>query len=318
MEKELNMLTDKLGTSTTISYTSSYKRLRTLLGVTDKRKPIKRLSVDFIIEKIGNVENPNTAHSVFVIFKKIFPYDKHKEKMDTLDQTLRVRKRDLQIKKNGVLKESIPTYAEVNTAVKNETNPKKYITSFLMLKVNTRNQDIALIDMHKDIDDESKLDKSRNHLILNGNKVIFIRNKYKTVKKYGVKRNVIMVKKFAQMVNELLKDSKSVPLYSTKTGGRIESASVGSYLRKYVVLGLNEGVIMKIVLLEIDNRGSYSELRRVSNNRGTSISVLLSEYDITNIALKPSENITQDKIEQDVKQEQEQDVSQEIEVKTDD
>ena len=311
MDKELNMLTDKLGTSTTTSYTNSYKRLRTLLGVTDKRKPIKKLSVDFIIEKIGNVENPNTAHSVFVIFKKIFPYDKHKEKMDILDQTIRKEKRELQIKKNGVLKSTIPTYAEVNTAVKNETNPKKYITSFLMLKVNTRNQDIALIDLHKEIDDESKLDKTRNHLIINGTKVIFIRNKYKTVKKYGVKRNVIMVKKFALMVNELLKDNSNIPLYSTKTGGRLPLQSVGSYLRKYVVLGLNEGVIMKIVLRYIDDRGSYSELRRVSNNRGTSISVLLSEYDITNVAITPSENITQEV-------EQEQDVKQEIDIKNED
>jgi hypothetical protein len=66
-----------------------------------------------------------------------------------------------------------------------------------------------------------------------------------------------------------------------------------------VVLGLNEGVIMKIVLQYIDDRGSYSELRRVSNNRGTSISVLLSEYDITNVK-PPTEDIVQD---QEVKQE---------------
>ena len=299
MEKELKSIVDTLGTSTATSYTNSYKRLRTLLEMKDKRRPIKKMSVDFIIDKIGSVENPNTAHSVFVIFKKLFPTETHKEKMDKLDDTIRKQKRELQIKKNGVLKETIPTYSTVNTAIKIESNPKKYITSFLMLKVNTRNQDIALIDMHKDMNDESKLDKTRNHLILNGSKVIFIRNKYKTVKKYGVKRNIITVKKFADMVKDLLKDSDNVPLYSTKTGGRIISQSVGSYIRKYVVLGLNEGVIMKIVLKHIDDRGSYSELRRVSNNRGTSISVLLSEYDITNIA-KPTEEIVQD---QEVKQE---------------
>ena len=300
MEKELKTIVDTLGTSTATSYTNSYKRLRTLLGITDKRKPIKKVDVDFIIDKIGSVENPNTGHSVFVIFKKIFPYEKHKEKMDKLDEMIRKRKRELQIKKNGVLKETIPTYSEVNLAVKHETNPKKYITSFLMLKVNTRNQDIVLTDLHANIEDESKLDKTRNHLILKeNNKVLFIRNKYKTVKKYGVKRNVIGVRKFADMVREILKDSSMIPLYSTKTGGPIISQSVGSYIRKFVVMNLNEGVIMKIVLQYIDDRGSYSELRRVSNNRGTSISVLLSEYDITNVK-PPTEEIVQD---QEVKQE---------------
>jgi hypothetical protein len=170
-----------------------------------------------------------------------------------------------------------------------------------MLKVNTRNQDIVLTDLHANIEDETKLDKTRNHLILkDNNKVLFIRNKYKTVKKYGVKRNVIGVRKFADMVREILKDFSTIPLYSTKTGGPIISQSVGSYLRKFVVLGLNEGVIMKIVLQYIDNRGSYSELRRVSNNRGTSISVLLSEYDVSNIK-PPTEDIVQDQeIKQDV------------------
>lgn len=300
MEKELKSIVDTLGASTATSYTNSYKRLRTLLEMKDKRRPIKKVDVDFIIEKIGSVENPNTAHSVFVIFKKIFPYENHKDKMDKLDEMIRKQKRELQIKKNGVLKESIPTYSEVNLAVKNEINPKKYITSFLMLKVNTRNQDIVLTDLHTNIEDETKLDKTRNHLILkDNNKVLFIRNKYKTVKKYGVKRNIIGVRKFADMVRELLKDSSTIPLYSTKTGGPIISQSVGSYIRKYVVLGLNEGVIMKIVLQYIDDRGSYSELRRVSNNRGTSISVLLSEYDITNVK-PPTEDIVQD---QEVKQE---------------
>ena len=310
MEKELKSIVDTLGTSTSTSYTNSYKRLRNLLEMKDKRRPIKKMSVDFIIDKIESVENPNTAHSVFVILKKLFPAETHKEKMDKLDDTIRKRKRELQIKKNGVLKETIPTYADVNTAVKNESNPKKYITSFLMLKVNTRNQDIALIDMHQDVTDESKLNKTRNHLILKeDNKVLFIRNKYKTVKKYGVKRNIITVKKFAKMVKEIIRDGDDIPLYSTKTGGHILAASVGSYIRKYVVLGLNEGVIMKIVLKHIDDRGSYSELRRVSNNRGTSISILLSEYDITNIALKPSEEIGQDQVvvRQEVKIETETD-----------
>ena len=46
-------------------------------------------------------------------------------------------------------------------------------------------------------------DENRNHLIIDGEKVIFIRNKYKTVKKYGVKKNVINVKKFTEMIKNI-------------------------------------------------------------------------------------------------------------------
>jgi hypothetical protein len=46
---------------------------------------------------------------------------------------------------------------------------------------------------------------------------------------------------------------------------------------------------MKVVMTEVAKRGSYNMLRKVSNNRGTSISTLLAEYDITNITEPSSE-----------------------------
>jgi len=36
-------------------------------------------------------------------------------------------------------------------------------------------------------------------------------------------------------------------------------------------------------MAEVANKGSYNMLRKVSNNRGTSISTLLGEYDISNV-----------------------------------
>ena len=177
-----------------------------------------------------------------------------------------------------------------------------------MLKVNTRNQDIAMIDLHRSNDnhriDIDKLDKKRNHIIVPAGtgKAIYIRNVYKTSKKYGQKTNIIMVKKFIDMVREELGDNVSKSLFSRKNGNNISNASIGSYLKRYVVLGLNEGQIMKVVLKHIDDKGSYDMLRKVSNNRGTNIATLLAEYDVSNIK-PPSEIIGQ-----------EQEVNQEVEV----
>ncbi len=296
MEKEKQSLIKELGESTAKSYAGSYMRLRKILNITDKRKPIKKIPIDTILHHIKDVENPSTAYSVFVIAKKLFSYADNKENFDALDKIIKERKRDIQVSKNKNLTQSLPTYKEIATAVKKETDPRKYITSFIMFKINTRNQDIALADLHSQKKD--KYDEKRNHLILDGNKVIFIRNVYKTAKKYGQKKNIIAVKKFADAVKELLGDADTKPLFSRKNGEHITPASIASYLKKYVVLGLNEGQIIKAVLKYADEEGSYDMLRKISANRGTGVNVLLQEYDVSNIK-EPTEIITQ---KQDVKQ----------------
>ena len=296
MEKERQSLIKDLGESTAKSYAGSYMRLRKILNMTDKRKPIKKISLDVILEEIKKVDNPSTAYSVFVIAKKLFSYADNKEKFDELDKEIKERKRDIQVSKNKNLTQSLPTYKEIAAAVKKETDPRKYIISFIIFKINTRNQDVALADLHAKPKD--KYDEKRNHLIVDGNKVIFIRNVYKTAKKYGQKKNIIAVKKFADMVKELLGDADTKPLFSRKNGEHITPASIASYLKKYVVLGLNEGQVIKAVLKYADEYGSYDMLRKISANRGTGVNVLLQEYDVSNIK-EPTEVITQ---KQEVKQ----------------
>lgn len=296
MEKEKQSLMKEVSPSTAKSYAGSYERLRKILELKDKRKPIKKVSLDVVLEAIEKVENPSTAYSVFVIAKKIFSYGDNKEKFDKLDNEIKKRKREIQVNKNKNLTQSLPTYKEIAAAVKKETDPRKYITSFIMFKINTRNQDIALADLHAQKKDN--YDEKRNHLILEGNRVIFIRNVYKTAKKYGQKKNIIAVKKFADMVKEVLGDAETKPLFSRKNGEHITPASIASYLKKYVVLGLNEGQIIKAVLKYADQEGNYDMLRKISANRGTGVNVLLNEYDISNIKA-PSEVVTQ---KQEVKQ----------------
>ena len=302
MERELNRILKDMTDSTAKSYKSSYMRLRKLMELKDKRKPISKMSLADILKAIETIENPSTRHSVFVISKKIFDYEKNKEAFDAVDKKIREDKRSLQVSKNGVLDKTLPTFKELKAAIKNEMNPKKYIVSFIMFKLTCRNMDIALADVHAKPKDS--YDENRNHIIIDGAKVIFIRNRYKTAKKYGVKKNVINVKKFTDMVKLFLGDSEKKALFSQKNGGEITGSSIASYLKKFIVLGLNEGQIIKIVLKQADETGSYNMLRTIANNRGTSISVLLSEYDVSNIS-QPNTEITND---------QTQTVTQEVEV----
>jgi len=300
MNKEKQNLVANLGASTAKSYAGSYERLRKILEMKDKRKPIKKMSLDIVLAAIEKVENPSTAYSVFVIAKKIYDYTSNKEAFDKLDQEIKKRKREIQVHKNKNLTQSLPTYKEIAAAIKKEQNPLKYITSFIMFKINTRNADIALADLHAK--PKENYNKERNHLILDGNKVVFIRNVYKTVKKYGQKKNIIAVKKFADAVREILGDADTKPLFARRNGQHITASSIASYLKKYIVLGLNENSIIKVVLKHADEEGSYDMLRKISANRGTSVNVLLNEYDVSNIK-NPSEVISQT-----------QDVTQNVEV----
>ena len=77
MERELNRILKDMTDSTAKSYKSSYMRLRKLMELKDKRKPISKMSLADILKAIETIENPSTRHSVFVISKKIFDYEKN-------------------------------------------------------------------------------------------------------------------------------------------------------------------------------------------------------------------------------------------------
>ena len=299
MEKELKKIIGELGDSSARTYSNSYKRLRVILELSDKRKPIKKMSLDNIINKLNTVENPNTKYSMFVVVKKLFFNEANKDKLNEFDQQIRTEKREHQIKKNGVLKKELPTYKELNNLVKKETDPIKYLINFIILKVNTRLSDIAYIDIHKSVENEDGLAKDRNHIYIKDNKVVFIRNVYKTAKTYGQKKNIIAVKKFVEMVKKILGEKDKTALFSKKNGSPIAVGAIVSYFRKYMLMSLTESEIMKIVLKHIDEAGSYDMLRRVAQNRGTSVATLLKEYDISFVKDEPTNVITQN---QDVKQ----------------
>jgi len=296
MNKELKIITTDVGESTAKTYTNSYKRLRKLLNMTDKRKPINKLPLNEVLDVINSVENASSRHAVYIIATKVYNFVDNKDAFETVRQGINKDKREHQKTKNHKLTASLPTYKEINDAIKKETDPRKYITSFIIFKIQTRNMDVALIDIHANKKD--KYDENRNHLILDENKVIYIRNKYKTVKKYGQKKNIIKVKKFTEKVKEFLGDNEMKTMFTQRNGNHISPASTASYLKKYIVLGLNEGQVIKAVIRNVEENGDYNVLRRISANRGTTLQLLLTEYDISNLS-EPTEVITQN---QDVKQ----------------
>jgi len=299
MEAEAKKVVFNVKPHTAKVYLNSYMRVRVLMEMKDKRKPLHKKPLADILAALDTVPNPNTRNAYLNVVKKIFMSEKHKEVLDAKDKEIRELRQLHKKEKFGLLNKSeLPSYTELSNLVKNEKNPKKYFINFLFLKVNVRNQDVAYIKLHKSVEDESELDKDLNHIYIKNGKAVYIRNKYKTANTHGQKRNLISVKKFVGVVNELLGDDESKLLFSKATGEPITNGSISSYFRPFLyMLGngkdglLAEGEIMKIVMKHINEEGTFSDLRRVSSNRGTAEATLLNEYDTTNIK-QPTENIT--------------------------
>lgn len=288
MNKELKLITADVKQNTATTYVNNYKRLRDALDITSNRKTVKTVGLDKIEPiLLDDVINSNARAGMLTVVKKLFSSEKDKERIDEIDMKIREHKRSHQIKKNGELTESLPSYKEMIAGLKKVNDPRKFIINFLFIHANTRNADVALIDLHRSNDsrrvDLDELDKERNHIVLVDGYALLVRNVYKTSKSYGQKRNKITSRTFIDMCREYLGDEMSKPLITTKTGGGVPPSSFGAYLKKFRLMGLTESAIMKIVMAHVADKGSYNLLRRVSANRGTSISTLLQEYDVTNI-----------------------------------
>jgi hypothetical protein len=299
MNKELKSITSDvkaIKATTATTYTNNYKRLRDALGLESNRKTVKSVGLKKVEDVLLDESiNSNARAGMLTVVKKLFSTDKDKEKINDIDMKIRKHKREHKVKKNGELTESLPSYKELIASLKKVTDARKYLINWMFIYANTRNADVALIGVHRSIPsrpvDIEELDKERNHIVLVDGHALLIRNQYKTSKSYGQKKNKITSRMFIDKAREYLGDELDRPLLTNKKGEAINPANFGSYLKPYRLMGLTESDIMKIVMRNVAEKGSYNLLRKVSNNRGTSISTLLAEYDISFIE-PPSNELT--------------------------
>lgn len=288
MQKELKAITADVKANTATTYTNNYKRLREVLEITSNRKSVKSAGLNKIEPiLLDDTINSNARAGMLTVVKKLFSTAKDKERVNEIDMQIRQHRREHQIKKNGELTETLPSYKQMITALKKVQDPRQYLINFIFIFANSRNADVALIDVHRSNDtrvvDVNSLNKERNHIVLQNGHALLVRNVYKTAKSYGQKRNKITSRMFVDMAREYLGDDMDKPLLTTKLGNAINPSSFGAYLKKYRLMELTESQIMKIVMRNVAERGNYNLLRKVSENRGTSIETLLTEYDISNI-----------------------------------
>lgn len=173
--------------------------------------------------------------------------------------------------------ESLPPFLTYNKMVNDlyDTNDpeqiRQYLINKLLISSNCRNKDLVatIIKTKKEYD---KMDRNKNYIYVNRNRVEFIRNDYKTASKYGTKRTILNDSKIA--------NSARIVFQHDPDHNLIPKNYWENNLSRYVhntTFKLGETNIMKMYLKHFNTLG---QAKKISDNRGTSLEVIQENYNI--------------------------------------
>jgi len=143
-----------------------------------------------------------------------------------------------------------------------------FIITYLITKYNVRNADVnVIISRHKKYTDDE-----HNWLVIRKNSILYIRNDFKTQKKYGSKIHEIKSTRFKKAVEYFMRDKDFLtrPLFD----GFANSTLI---IQQHLPFKLKQSDILKITLSE---KNSLASSEKLGKNRGTSLDTLASNYNI--------------------------------------
>lgn len=132
-----------------------------------------------------------------------------------------------------------------------------FVLNYLAYHYGVRNEDLRL-HIGEEID---------NFLVKNKVGVAYVRQNYKTVKTYGIKKHII-------------KDKQFIDAFQQLPNGLIYSGEMSNFLKKRLILP--EGQIFKMRIKSMEEKGDTKGIRQLAENRGTAIDTVLSNYNINN------------------------------------
>lgn len=228
-----------------------------------------------IIKKLKELyTNPNTIQLYLNLIILVRRHnDKETNQLIAFRNTL---KEKIINERKGNMKEmndTLPTYETIKDKL-NNMNGIMYIINYLIFNIGLRNKDINLKFVNNIPSEEDE-----NYIQLKNNKVILTITDYKTDKKYGTKKINIDDTRF---INEL-KDLNLVNeeyIISKKDNSKINNIS--TWNEKIIKLSINKlgQKLVKINIKKLLDESNFKEIETVGKNRGTSLSVLLTSYNL--------------------------------------
>ena len=133
-----------------------------------------------------------------------------------------------------------------------------------MMHYGVRNKDLnlSIVKTKKEMKD------GENYLLLKKDKVVFIRDDYKTHKTYGKKTHEIVDKLFHEAVKK------------TGVGKLIAETQISNGLRKLYINKMGEAKVFKMMIDHYYDKDEPASIKRLATDRGTSLSVVQGFYNV--------------------------------------
>lgn len=261
------------------NYKTAYKKLMSIIGggegsniaTTDEKKIVKKIR-----EKENNRNTQQSLINIAIMVKRMNDKDDIEKLIEAREDNKKMIIKMVQAK-NVSLQSSLPSYDEIQeyTDMLYEKGEwTDFIINFLLINYQVRNQDLVfdIVRFKRDTQDTDK-----NFMWLSNKKVVYSRNNYKTADTYGKKVITITDPKFVVAMKRTLSHQK----YEEEKGVFIPTISqVGYYIKKATLKQIGEGAYMKIVVNKF--RNNIDKIKEISENRGTDINTILTNYDIEN------------------------------------
>jgi hypothetical protein len=175
----------------------------------------------------------------------------------------------------GDLNDDLPTYETIKERLDN-LQGILYIVNYLIFYISLRNADINLKYVSTLPD---KLEE--NYIQLNKDKITLTISNYKTSNKYGTKKIIINDTRFINEFKNMNLDNEEYIL-SKKDNSKI--SNVSTFNEKILKLSIDKlsQKLVKIYIKHLLKENDFKKLEEASKNRGTSLSVLLTSYNLMN------------------------------------
>jgi len=249
-------------------YLSIIKRLEKLKfkypkGKSEKVEYIKEF---FSENKIEKASSRLDLLNLVIVLRSIqqLPTDKLKQYRTELSK----ERLNNQVSKMSDLKDKLMSLPEFQKELmKSYENGEwaKFIVNYLMMTYGCRNADtdVEIVKSKKDATDDKQ-----NYLILSKDKVIWVRNKYKTVKTFGQQTHEITDPEFVRAVKK------------QGVGKLFTEGQLSNSIRKLLIDKMNEARIFKMLIDDAYDKKDTVRINELSKSRGTSISTIKSFYNI--------------------------------------
>ena len=224
--------------------------------------------LNYVKEHVSSFENPNTRLdmlNLIIVIRNVLELsvDKLKEYRSELKQQQKAH----QVSKMSDAGEKLMSYVDFTKALaeaylKNEW--KKYVVNYLMMRYGVRNKDLNL----SIVKTKKEMNEGENYLLLKKDKVIYVRDDYKTHKTYGKKTHEIHDNIFHECVKK------------AGVGKLIPEAQISNGLRKLYLNKMGEAKVFKMMIDHYYDKDDSASIKRLAADRGTSLSVVQGFYNV--------------------------------------